>query len=641
MISIPQPFPATADRQPPPEVHQRLVNPWVGAIPTGLSIITALVVGFVLVSPKPVLDFVQHAGYYVIALGCVAWVIAVARMLKSARHVPTWGRADLALIGASLAAALLWQVNMPHGFKVLLDELVVSATAMSMHFDREIFVPLKIHVVDGYSVVLDGIVDKRLSFFAFLLSLLYGLTGYRTANVFVLNAAISAVLLYLAGRFGRRLGGQDCAGLLVVVLLGGLPLLGLNATSGNFEALNLLMICACMLAAHRFLARPDAIIQDVLVLGAVLLAQTRYESVLFVAPVGAVVLWGWWKLRRPIWSWGLFAAPLLLILVPLQSKVFAMNANGYWQLTNGLEKPFMLKFFTENLGHAILALFVLDGRQMGSPMLSLAGVVCTVFVFVFLLRRPRQLASCPGALVLAGFGLVVAANFGLVLCYHWGQLDDFVAMRLALPLMLFFALAAAFACGRWIRRAEIWIPVLALPVAWTLLAGVPMAANSMSTESFLSYQETKWQRRFVREKRDEHALFAMASPIVALNERKAGLSTEALAERAGQMAWHLEQRSYQDVYVFQRLSFDATSEQWVADERNRLGPEFMLETIEERRFKPAFKMRLSRLLAVDLNRQLPRPSDWQAKFPQFLLPSPENDVGPEERYTHEYLSMLP
>ena len=89
MISIPQTFPATTDRELPAEAHQRLVNPWIGAIPTGLSIITALVVGFVLVPPKPALDFVQHAGYYVIALRSVAWVIALARMLKSAHQRPS------------------------------------------------------------------------------------------------------------------------------------------------------------------------------------------------------------------------------------------------------------------------------------------------------------------------------------------------------------------------------------------------------------------------------------------------------------------------------------------------------------------------------------------------------------------------
>ena len=51
-----------------------------------------------------------------------------------------------------------------------MDELVLGATSMSMHMDREVFCPLQIHNFDGADLVFGGVIDKRPYFFAFLLS---------------------------------------------------------------------------------------------------------------------------------------------------------------------------------------------------------------------------------------------------------------------------------------------------------------------------------------------------------------------------------------------------------------------------------------------------------------------------------------
>jgi hypothetical protein len=107
------------------------------------------------------------------------------------------------------------------------------------------------------------------------------------------------------------------------------------------------------------------------------------------------------------------------------------------------------------------------------------------------------------------------------------------------------------------------------------------------------------------------------------------------------MAKHLEWGSYAAVYVFQRLEFDAAKQVWREYAHSELGPEFVLETIEERRFKPLFKTRLSRLRTVDLSRQLPRPADWQPKYPLAEVLKAGSDASPSERYVQEFLASLP
>ena len=71
-----------------------------------------------------------------------------------------------------------------------------------------------------------------------------------------------------------------------------------------------------------------------------------------------------------------------------------------------------------------------------------------------------------------------------------------------------------------------------------------------------------------------------------------------------------------------------------------LGPEFVLEPIEERLLQPFFKHRISRLVAVDLSRQAPRPPDWKPTFPPFKLPVPAGESS-QEAYMREYLEKLP
>ncbi|MGY8717810.1 MAG: hypothetical protein ACKVI3_08530, partial [Verrucomicrobiia bacterium] len=81
---------------------------------------------------------------------------------------------------------------------------------------------------------------------------------------------------------------------------GASPLLAQNANGAGMDLLNLAMVVLTMLLAARFLARPDERRLSVLFLACVLLAQTRYESLLFVLTTGLVVLEGWRRAGRII-----------------------------------------------------------------------------------------------------------------------------------------------------------------------------------------------------------------------------------------------------------------------------------------------------------------------------------------------------
>jgi hypothetical protein len=597
------------------------------------SAVGSLALGFWLVPADLALGVVRRFGYVVLLAAFLTFVLAIVRLFFSSGQRPTWSRGDLALALASAACAALWQILEPHGFKVLMDELVVNGTALTMHADREVLFPLRAHVVDGQFLLLGGVVDKRPGFFPFLTSVVHDLTGYRPGNAFVLNGVLGAVLLFLAGRFGRHLGGRAEAGLLAILLLGGLPLLAVNATGGGQEMLNLVMICICLLLARRYLLQPGARAQDALLLAFVLLAQTRYESALFALSVTAVILGGWWRARRPVWSWGLVAAPPLLLLIPWQRVTFDVNP-VHWQLPEGLGSPFAPAFIPDNLAHAARFLFIADGVRSSSPVLATAGLASLLFLAVLLPRRWRLLASRPALFAFAAFVLVVLLNFALLMSYHWGQLDDFQAQRLALPLLLVFALASSLVAGRHLETRRAWKTALALPALWLTGGGVWVSAGANATRMTRTYQEIEWQRDFVR-RHSADAFFVQPAVLVAILERRPAITVAHLQKRAAEMDAHLDVGTYRGVYVVQRLIGSGGAAE--VSPESRMGPAFELETLEERRIDEHLTLRVSRLVGVDLARHVHVPP------PVHVPVAPAPDAGAETwaEWLQNYLRTLP
>lgn len=604
-----------------------------------ISGLSATALGFWLIPPFTAIALVRHGGYYLIGFATLAFAYALFQLHRETPRKARWSRNHVILAALSLLIVVLWQLNGTRGFKILWDELTINATAMSMHFDREVFVPLKAHDYDGAYHAISGLVDKRPLFFPFLLSLVHDLTGYRPENALGLNAVLSFVCLFLTGRIGQRLGGHVYAGIVAVLLLGGLPLFSFNVTGGGFELLNVVMILVVLALGWRYLESPRPVTLNAFVLGGVLLAQTRYESALFIAAVGALILFEWWRSRRPIITWAVLIAPLLLLLVPLVEKVFTVNT-AFWQVRDGGE-AFDPHYFFSNLGGAVEFLFTVDGFQLSSPVLSSIGLVSVVLVGVHLVLRWRTTVLDPVMCAFSAFAVVILANFGLLLCYHWGQLQDPMAMRLAFPLLVLFTLAPAIVFGRWIKSSAAWIPALGIPAAWLLLGAVPIAARSETCKAILPFRELKLQKSLLDSRQGHHDLYAFTSPLGPIVYRRPALSVAVLAERAAQMAFHLEQGTYENVWVFQRIGIDPVTRAEKPDEYSTLGPEFILEPVLERKFLPFIVSRVSRLVAIDLSKQNAVPKDSAFHSSAFELGAPEPGSNPANVFMHEFLKNLP
>ena len=563
----------------------------------------AVWLAFVAVAPARTERLIVHGGYYYILAVFGLWIFFGARLASARRETwMAWLRAP-GFAGLFLVAATVFAVA-TDGFahKVLFDEYVLEGTAWHMHLTKEIGTPIRAYDFSGTWLVIDTFLDKRPYFFAFLVSLLHDLTGFRLENVFVLNVALTFALLAATYWLVRAVTARAAPALLAVALLATLPLFGQNATGASMELLNLAMIAAVMIAATLYLRVPGDDRLSFLVLGTVLLAQSRYESVLFVFPVAAVIVLGWWRAGRVVLSWPALLAPLLLVPYVWHDR-FVSTKPTLWQLREGESARFAWHYLGNNLEGARKFFFSISPAQPNSLWLALVGLAAAAWAVISLWRRwrARDLRGVTGTAefpVVALFALTVAANLGMLMFYYWSRLDEPIASRFALPLCFVFALGGGWLANSLGRRWRHAMPVLAGGLAaWVLVLGAPAYAHRLYTTQNLVMHELNWELEEVAARPGPVLLITAKATLPFLLEKIPAVNTFLARVRAPQIAWHMKQGTFREVVVSQVLRPTSGQGEMIVDPDEELPENFRLETVAEKRFGARW-IRISRVREI-------------------------------------------
>ncbi|HVT72646.1 MAG TPA: glycosyltransferase family 39 protein [Lacunisphaera sp.] len=564
----------------------------------GLAGIAAIYFGFIGLDVETAGMLVKLYGYYVMLLTFVLWIHALWRLWQHRGPGAAPDVRELLGAGAVIGLFSLMAVTAePFRSKVLYDEFVLQSTAFNMHFFRDTATMVRGYDIAGTFLSLDNYLDKRPNFYPFLISLVHDLTGYRPANAYLLNATLYPVTLGLAYYLGRRLA-RPWGGYLAVLLLGSLPLLGQNATGSGMELLNFCMILVVAALAGAYLREPDETRLSALVLGTVLLAQSRYESAVYVAPAALVIFLGWWRRGRIVVSWTTVLAPLLFVPFALQNKVLN-NTRWLWELKENQESRFSADYLPKNLAGARDFLFSTSQSYANSLTLTVLGLLALGWLGWHLVRRRpalRTAAGEPVALFLLGLGAI--ANTVLVMFYYWSSFNDPMASRFCLPLYLvltFAVVAAGAACGRrW--------PVVPRALTGLALVAAVIAAShfALPLYSHTGIDEIEWERRFVAGRGPGTRLIItnkstlpwllLKTPSILVG--RAGLVADRVQEQ-------LEENTFTEILVMQsfRPSTPDGDHQLVPEDKLPKG--FAIEPLAERRFGTKLT-RISRLVSVTL-----------------------------------------
>ncbi len=604
-----------------------------------LNAALAVILGFFIITPDQALQIVIYGGYWAMLLLTLLFGWSLYKVCKDSwvglagwREKPRW---PVVLI---IGCGLLLLVHETYGFKILMDEVMLLGTSMSMHFDRSTIVPMRGNDIQGVFQVVSGQLDKRPLFQPFLVSGLHDLTGYRPENVFVLNTVLTFVLLTLAYVTGCRINGRG-AGAVAVLLLTSLPLLAQNATGGGFELLNLVMILSTLLLGMRYMKLRDGNTLDAFGLSAILLAQTRYESVLFLVPVGLIVLLVWWTDRRPSLTWTVIFMPLLMLVYAFHNQVFSVRTSS-WELASkpGYDRAFALSYIPENIAHGLNFFFSTNGEHSNSLVLSGLGFVALPFFGLWGMKifgRVRE--TSPQKAALAIFSLGFAAHTLLLLCYFWGKFDDPVIRRLSLPLNLVLVIATVTVAAELNWKGKIWrILTVVVGIGFFTHSVPAMARHSYALEYYVG-REMEWRRDFIAAHPEKDYLFIDNNSIVWITHLISATPVKQALDQKGNIIFNFRNHIFSAMYVFQRLAVDPSTGHFSVPTEDDLGPDYQLETVWERRFTPMTVSRISRVLSI---------REGPVVLPQPASISMEK-ISPEERekirleYMDNFIKRLP
>ena len=591
-------------------------------------------------SAKVALRLVMSMGYWwtlatVILAGVCFWRLG---QQGEYRIRPQW-----LTVGLILGITLCWHAHERFGFKILTDEIMVLGTSQNMHLGRDVGYCVRATDVRGPFDLLQSVLDKRPLLYPFLISVLHDWTGYRPANAFWLNAGLGIAFLSLLHGLAVKIGRHPWAGHVAVLTVGGVPLLAQQASGGGFELLNLTLLTVWLWLAMLYLEKPDDQRQDAFVLTAILLGCTRYESLLYLAPTAWLVGFTWWRRGQVRITAATVVAPVLLLPSFWLHYMFEADATR-WELKSiGADTPFGFHYLPDNLGHAIAHFLSIDGYQPNSPVFGLVGLLSLPLFLLWSLRiwrSPRQADPADMALAWAGLGLW--AGSALMMFYFWGQFDQPIIHRLSLPTQLLMLVALLVVIGRLVPyRPWLWKAVALVAVASLLGWSLPTMAKNAYGRTYTPGLAYAWRAQFLAQIADRQVLVIDRDSQFWITQKISATPIAQAEVRKEGIAFHLRNRSFSEIYVFQCFKFDeATGVEEVYPE-DRLSPAFELSPVAQLRLTIGHVARISRVTAIrDGDKVVAQPSWPAVTQPAVNLPVEQSESA-RQAYLSNWLKQLP
>ncbi len=569
---------------------------WLVAVEGVLVVVLAR---FVL-EPDQAFGWVIVGGYWFMLAAVTLFLTAFVPLAWEKARATRLDRFHAGVLALIVGVSVIWSAQERPGFKILADEVLLLGTSMGMHYERDAAYPVRATDVQGPFAILGSVLDKRPLLFPFLTATVHDLTGYRPANAFYLNMGLAVLFLLAAYAAGASAGGSRWAGVLMVALFAGLPLLAQQASGGGFELLNLLLIVVLGLALVWYLEAPDDRRLQAMSYAALLLASTRYESLVFLLPALVAAVWGWWRVGRVLLPWTVAISPVFLLPALVQNRIFS-GQSGAWEMASmpGVTTPFAFEYFAPNLGHALAFFFDFGPYQPSSPVFAALGLIALPFYGLLVVRSFRLPASHSPreqAWSLLAVGLLGVTM--IYLFYFWGQFDHPVIRRLSLPAHLLMALAVVVVVGRMAAREKVARLLTLVAAGGFLFHSLPVMAKRAYAYDYAPGVEMEFRTEFLGLLPERDFLFIDNDSVFWITQKvPASPVAQAQARKEG-LTYHLRNHSFSQIYVFQSLLIDDQTGERRVDPADDLGPDFELETVWERRVQALLFARISRVTTI-------------------------------------------
>jgi hypothetical protein len=462
-----------------------------GTIATGIFV---LLLRLWFLTPDDMLHAMREVGYWAMWLLVAPGVWMGWRARSRAKNAlerfhaePWWAWGGLCLL------LLITLIHEPRLTKINYDEHVLLSISRTMHLEQKAAWVAEAKLIGGSVVPMALIVDKRPVFYPFLLSFIHKVSGYRIENIYLLNGLLCAAFLVFSYLLFRRFGGA-VSGLAGATLIASVPLLAQNATAGGFDLLNATLLAALAWSSVRYLEHSVSERLGLMVWLALLLANTRYESALFLLiPTGAFTFVALRERGLPAAGPWIAAAPLGLLPALFANAVFS-NHESFFQVPK--EAFWSVGHYVSNLEHAVAYMFNFEPGGTNAWWLAALGAF-TLPASLLVLRRAWVSRMDTGLYrAFAISTLVVALQVTLILGLGWGRWDDPLVSRFTLPLWWLLAWSAVVCAAHLKQHGVKRAPALLLGGAFfcAVVLGTGRSAYAKDTLSMRLPMALDWTR---------------------------------------------------------------------------------------------------------------------------------------------------
>lgn len=534
-------------------------------------------------------DLFARRSYFVILALFLLWVSSLARLLRSESiDLRGWALRNWKGIAGAASITLICAFSVPMEFKTLSDETNLLSVSQSMLNDRTSFnTTLAKNYYGSLNPAFVSIPTRPLMH-PFFVHLLHQFTGYRYENAFYLNLIVYFTLLVFVYGIGKRMGGP-VLGTAAQILVASYPIFSISATSGGFDLISVLFFVAFYAALWKFIEKNTAERWIYLLFTALVFANIRYESVLFLPIMVAVIALcrKWTHDLTERVGWSILTVPVFLLPFFIQR---ALTPNSF-ENPAGVE-PFSIEHWWNHLG--VLLVSQVDFLGVMLPYAALVNWFIPVALIAFLWKwRQGLLESWSREQKVWTFALVTgfALSTSIFLAHHMGIYTHPTQARF----FLLFSLAGALslvALARWMPERFTPGKVLVFACAAFLIYH-PIAVQNRFINILTLNRETRHQMEFLERQPSKNILVVSDRPGQYSSLGYGAVDFPHLARNLGGFMNEFRRRLFQEIFVFQKVDTGTGKpfEMHVLDEN-----QVKLETLYEAQIDSTIILRVSRVL---------------------------------------------
>jgi hypothetical protein len=284
-----------------------------------IVICTSILAG-ILPSPKSIYFILENSGYYFIFFSFFLWLAYLVKLNFANLKFILLKHYD-GLLLSTVLVVLIFCIAPPK-FKILNDETNLVGVSMSMYQSKKASLPVQGFNLDYRRPEYQTTIGKRPLLYPLLVSFVHSLRGYSAYNGFVANFILGILTLFVIFLFIGDYFPRIYA-LLAILILASLPNFVMWITSSGFETLNLFFIVVTLFLFKKVLSSRNIQQTELLFLTLVLLAQCRYESIIFTLSILFLIPMLLNKKSISEFSFITFIAPVLFIPTIWQPRLYA------------------------------------------------------------------------------------------------------------------------------------------------------------------------------------------------------------------------------------------------------------------------------------------------------------------------------